>query len=135
MKKGDYVPAILQSKKTVFSFKDIALLWGESEINTIKGRINYYVKSGKFLQLRRGIYAKNKDYNRLELATKIFSPTYVSFETVLAKEGIIFQYYNTIFSASYLSREIVCDGQTYSFKKISNYSAAILGKSLFSHYS
>lgn len=118
MRKGDYILAILQSKKTVLSFKDIILLWGEPGTNTAKTRINYYVKKGKLLPLRRGLYAKNKGYNRLELATKIFTPAYVSFETVLAREGIIFQHYDAIFTASYLTREIICDGQVYSFKTI-----------------
>lgn len=118
MKKGDYITAILRSKKTVFTFKDIMLLWNEAGTNTTRVRINYYVKNGKIIRLRRGIYAKDKKYNKLELATKIITPSYVSFETILAKEGIIFQYYEKIFVASYLTRDIICDNQTYSFRKI-----------------
>ena len=68
--------------------------------------------------VRRGIYAKDQNYNKYELATKIYTPSYISFETVLAKAGIIFQLYGQIFIASYLTREIIIDGQTYSFRKI-----------------
>ena len=68
--------------------------------------------------LRRGLYAKSKEYNKLELATRIFTPSYVSFETVLAKEGLIFQYQKIITVASYLTREINIKDQVYSFKKI-----------------
>ena len=118
MEKGDYITSILRSTKTVFTFKDIALLWGEAGTNTSRVRVNYYVKNGKIIRLRRGIYAKGKNYNKLELATKIITPSYVSFETVLAAAGIIFQYYEKIFVASYLTRDITCDGQTYSFRKI-----------------
>lgn len=118
MEKGDYITAILRSKKTVFTFKDIALLWNEAGTNTSRVRINYYVKNGKIIRLRRGIYAKDKDYNKLELATKIITPSYVSFETILVEEGMIFQYYKKIFVASYLTRDIVCDNQMYSFRKI-----------------
>ncbi len=64
------------------------------------------------------MYAKSPDYNKLELATRIFTPSYVSFETVLAKEGLVYQYYDKIFVASYLAREITIDQQTYSFRKI-----------------
>ena len=117
MKKGDYISAILRSKKTVFSFKDIALLWGDSN-NTALVRVNYYVKTGQIYRVRRGFYAKDKNYDKLELAAKIFTPSYVSFETVLAREGVIFQYYSQIFAASYLTRDIVCDNQTYSYRKI-----------------
>ena len=117
MKKGDYISVILRSRKTVFSFKDIALLWGDAE-TAARVRINYFSRRGQLYRLRRGFYAKDKDYNRLELASKIFPPSYVSFETVLAQAGIIFQHYDRIFAASYLSRDIVCDRQTYSYRKL-----------------
>ena len=117
MKKGDYISSILRSKKTVFSFKDIALLWGNSG-SAVRVRVSYYVKNAQLYPIRRGFYAKDKNYDKIELATKIFTPAYVSFETVLAREGIIFQYYSQIFVASYLTRDITCDGQIYSYKKI-----------------
>lgn len=117
MKKGDYISSILRSKKTVFSFKDIVLLWGDAS-DAVRARVNYYVKHEQLYHLRRGFYAKDKNYNRIELATKIFTPSYVSFETVLALNGIIFQYYSQIFIASYLTRDIICDGCTYSYRKI-----------------
>ena len=117
MKKGDYISSILRSNKTVFSFKDIALLWGNSN-DAARVRVNYYVKNGQLYRIRRGFYAKDKNYDKLELAAKIFTPSYVSFETVLAREGVIFQYYSQIFVTSYLTRDIVCDDQTYSYRKI-----------------
>lgn len=110
--------AILRSENTVFTFKDIVLLWREDNPKLAKRRINYYVKTGKLHSIRRGIYAKDKNYNRLESATKIYTPSYVSFETILRKEGVIFQHYETILIASYLSREITADGQIYSYKKL-----------------
>jgi len=123
MKKGDYISSILRSKKTVFSFKDIALLWGDSNCAAMV-RVNYYVKNGSLYHLRRGFYAKDKNYDKLELAAKIFTPSYISFETVLAREGMIFQYDSRIFAASYLTREIVCDNQVYSYRKIKGLVAA-----------
>jgi len=118
MKKGDYLSAILRSKRTVFTSKDLALLWGEPSSDATKTRIAYYVNMGKLFRIRKGIYAKDSDYDPLELATKIFIPSYVSFETVLAKEGVIFQHYQEIFVASYLTREIECHSQLFSFRKI-----------------
>jgi len=53
------------------------------------------------------------------LATKIFTPSYITFETVLLQAGITFQFYGTeFFLASYLTREAKIDGMTYTFKKI-----------------
>jgi len=109
---------ILRAKNTIFTFKDIALLWKETEANLIKRRINHYVRTGKLYSPRRGIYAKDKNYDRWELATKIYTPSYISFETILAQAGVIFQYYGQIFVASYLSREITVDNQAYVYKKI-----------------
>ena len=86
--------------------------------NLLKRRLNYYVKKGKLHSVRRGIYAKDVNYDKLELATKILTPSYISFETVLGQSGITFQYYSQIFVASYLTREIIIDNQIYSFKKI-----------------
>ncbi len=84
----------------------------------LKRRLNYYIKEGELYPIRKGLYAKNKDYNRYELATKIYTPSYISFETVLAEAGVIFQYYERIFIASYLTREIAVDKQKYSYRKI-----------------
>ena len=52
------------------------------------------------------------------MATKIYTPSYISFETVLAKAGIVFQFHGQIFVASYVTREITTDDQTYSYKRV-----------------
>jgi hypothetical protein len=109
---------ILRGSSSVFTFKDILLASSETNASLLRRRISYYVKNRELYPVRRGIYAKNKEYDRLELANKIFTPSYISFETVLAKAGLIFQHYDQIFVASYLSREIVCDGRKYVFRRI-----------------
>ena len=112
------ISAILKSKKTVFTFKDISLLWSLTDRKSAIAGINYYVSTGDLYRIRRGIYAKDKDYDKVELASRIYTPAYVSFETVLARAGMIFQYYSQIFVASYLTREIIIDGQIYVYRKI-----------------
>jgi len=116
--KNTLILDLYKSKNTVFSIKDIALLWGESNTELVKMRAYRYVKAGKLYSIKKGLYAKDKDYNKYEVATKIYTPAYVSFETVLGKAGITFQHYGQIFVASYLTREINADRQTYSFRKI-----------------
>ena len=118
MQKGNYLAAILRSNKTVISSKDIALLWNEPSTAAARVRLNYYFKHGDLYRIRKGLYAKSRGYNCLELATRIFTPSYVSFETVLAQEGLIFQYYDKIFVATYLTREITVDQQAFSYRKI-----------------
>ena len=118
IQKGSYLAAILKSDKTVFTSKDIAILWGETASPAARVRINYYVQKGELIRLRKGIYAKSGGYNKFELATRIFTPAYVSFETVLAREGLIFQFYEKIFVASYLTRELIIDDQIYTLRKV-----------------
>jgi len=119
--KGEFVEILLRSPKTVFSTKDVALLWGEGKELTVSGRLNKYVKAGKLIRVHRGIYAKDKNYNRFELATRIYTPSYISFETVLTQTGINFQYYGNIFVATYVTREIEADGQKISFILMKDY--------------
>lgn len=119
--KGEYLEVLLRSPKTVFSTKDVSLLWGEEKGSTISARLNKYVKTGKLLRVCRGVYVKDKNYNHFELATRIYTPSYISFETVLTRTGINFQYYGNIFVASYVNREIEVDGQKISFVRMKDY--------------
>lgn len=119
--KGQYIEILLRSLKTVFSTKDIILLWGEKGGGNVRVRLSGYVKNGKLIRVHRGIYAKDKNYNRFELATRIYTPSYISFETVLTHAGVNFQYYKNIFVASYVTREIETDGQKISFLRIKDY--------------
>lgn len=111
---------LLKSKKTIFTIHDLALIWNMNKPEYIKKKIYRYIKSGKIHSVRKGIYSKDEKYDKLELAGRIFTPSYISFETVLAKEGIIFQYYSQVFIASYLSRELIIDLQSYVFRKMKN---------------
>lgn len=117
MGKG-YLLDLMRSKNTIFTTKDVSLLWGEHDVNFVRKKLYRYIKSGKLYSIRKGVYAKDKNYEKYELATKIFTPSYISFETVLARAGVVFQFYGQIFVASYLTRELMIDGQVYVLKKI-----------------
>jgi predicted transcriptional regulator of viral defense system len=119
--KGQYIEILLRSPKTVFSTKDIALLWKEKTETAVRVRLSQYVKNGKLIRVHHGIYAKDKNYSRFELATRIYTPSYISFETVLTRTGINFQYYSNIFVASYVTREIEANEQKISFIKMKDY--------------
>ncbi len=116
--KKDYLMELMRSKNTIFTTNDVSLLWQEPDANFVRKKLYRYIKAGKLYSVRRGVYAKDKSYEKYELATKIFIPAYVSFETVLAKAGVIFQFYGQVFVASYLTREFTIDDQTYVLKKI-----------------
>ena len=108
---------ILESKQTVFSLNEIALFGGFKETNNLKSQLNYYVKTNLLLNIRRGVYAK-PDYNIEEFACKLYTPSYISLDYVLQKEGVVFQYNNIITSVSYLSRIIPTENQPIAYRKI-----------------
>ena len=109
---------ILRINKSIFTFKEIILASGEINPALLRRRLHYYIKKGDLYSVRRGLYAKDRNYDKFELAVRIFKPSYISLETVLAFSGIIFQKYTPIFIVSYQTKEITCDDQVYSFRKI-----------------
>ena len=117
--KTDVLFTIYNNNRTVYTFSNIALLTGESNAAKLSNKLNYYVHSGKLLNPRKGIYAKN-NYNPEELACLLNTPSYISLEYVLQKAGVIFQYDERITAVSYLSRTVEIDKNVYQYRKIKN---------------
>jgi hypothetical protein len=110
---------LYKSGKTVFRLKDIALLTGATNFQSLNKKVHYLVKKNELINLRKGLYALH-NYNKEELAGRVFSPTYLSIDYVLQKKGVIFQYDSTITSIAYLSRVVEIDDSTFLFRKIKN---------------
>jgi hypothetical protein len=117
IEKSDIVFEIYKDSRTVFRLKDIAMLVGNTNFNSLNKKINYYVQTGKLMNLRKGIYAK-PGYNPEELSSSVYRPSYISLEYVLQKAGIIFQFDNRITVVSYLCRNVVIDNTELSFRKV-----------------
>jgi hypothetical protein len=115
--KSEVLFTIYQSNKSVFRLNEIAMLSGETDFTSLNQKLNYYVRTGKLENPRKGVYAK-PGFNQEELACLVFTPSYISLEYVLQRSGIIFQYTSVITSVSYLSREIEINGKIYQFRKI-----------------
>jgi predicted transcriptional regulator of viral defense system len=94
------------------------LIWQETNPNNLKAKIAYYVKQGALIRLTRGVFAKDKTYDPKELATSIYTPSYISFETVLREAGVMFQHYDTIFVAAPWPKTIVLGTTTIAFRKL-----------------
>ena len=115
----NFIYVLYSNPRTVFKFIDIAMLLRETNFNALKMKLNYYVKTGRLLNPRKGIYCK-MNYNKEELACCVFLPAYISLDYVLQKAGVIFQFDRKLSVVSYLSREIETDFQIYTFRKIKN---------------
>ncbi len=116
---NNFILKVYSLPQTVFTLKEMSLLFPGTSYGNLKSQISYFIRRKKLIRLRRGVYAKG-GYNFLELANKIFTPSYISFETVLAQKGVIFQHYSTIFAASYLSRKTTVEDYNITYRKISD---------------
>ena len=112
------IAKLYQSPKTILTNKDLALIWQINDKQNLYTKTAYYVKQKALIRLTRGVFAKNKDFNPKELATSIYIPSYISFETVLREAGVIFQYYETIFVASKWPKTIEIDKYIITFRKL-----------------
>jgi len=98
----DLVLSLYQKPQTVFSLKEIGMLYPAIPYNNLKRRLAYYTKTGKLKKLRKNVYSK-VGYNPLEIPQKIYLPSYISLDTVLRRQERI------IYSVSHISREIAVD--------------------------
>lgn len=115
--KNNLILTLYKNSHSVFTLKDISFLAPEINYNNLKSRMSYAVKLGELKKLRRGIYAK-ANYNPLEVSNILFTPSYISLETVLRQAGLTFQHYDRIFAMSYMSRTIRIDQQTYEYRRL-----------------
>jgi len=111
------VLSLYKDDRTVFRLIDVAMLVGETDVQALSKKLNYYVGKGQLQNPRKGIYTK-PGYNPEELACRVYSPSYISLEYVLQKAGIIFQFDTRITVVSYLSRSIEVETRSYRFRKI-----------------
>ena len=119
MKKTSIFMDIYKLSQNVFSLAELMLLYPNIKYINLKRRINNLVKTGKLLSPTRGIYAKD-DYKLVELACKIYTPSYVSLETILAKSGVIFQKYDSVFVISHISRNLSVGMNKIIYKRLRN---------------
>lgn len=115
--KNHFLVTLHQTGETVFSIRELALLFPETSPSQLKSQTHYYFKKGQLKRLRKGLYALPA-YNPLEAAAKLYTPSYISLETVLAREGIIFQYYETIFAVGLISRAVTMDSHIVRYRRI-----------------
>lgn len=109
-----------QSRQTVFSTNELMLYWKIENKKVLYVQIAR-IKERGFLQIiQRGLYSLiGVEVDGLELAGNLKKNSYLSFETVLAKNGIINQWYGTYFSASDRSSNIENSYGKFNYRKLS----------------
>jgi len=104
--------------QTVISVADASMMVPEYSGNKLWSALKYAVASGDLIRLTRGIYVFERNYSHLELANKLRIPSYVSMYTVLQKEGVVFQPYESVYMIASRSQRIEVDNQNYIYRRI-----------------
>lgn len=118
MATDNLIAKLYASPKTILTTKDIALIWKETNRVNLLSKIKYYAKQGALIRLTRGVFAKSKEYDVKELAASIYTPSYISFETVLREAGIIFQHHDAVFVAGPYPITKKIGGHLITFRKL-----------------
>jgi predicted transcriptional regulator of viral defense system len=90
MNNSERFKILMESGRTVFTPLDLRMLWWVNALNA-KISVVRMVEKGLMVRLATGYYTLNDRYNRYELANRILSPSYVSFQSALFYAGINFQ--------------------------------------------
>lgn len=106
MRKDIFVEKIELLAKDIFDISDVKKLFpDEVHVNTAIKRL---VDSGSIIKVARGIYMlRGHSFDVEKLATKIYYPSYISFESALSKYGIMNQgLYNLTLATTRHSKKI-----------------------------
>lgn len=115
-----YISQIINCWKTVFSIRDLSLILGVNNINTLKSIIQRLNKNEILVHRTYWLWSLKK-YDFFEFSSKLKKKSYISLETVLQKNWNIFQDYSssvTLIWDNSFCRQI--DGIQYSFFKVKN---------------
>lgn len=90
---------LIRTDQTIFSVADLSYYIKHSSIQYLRNRISFYVKKWILTKIAKWIYATRQNYDKYELANKIYSPSYISFFSSLYYHKVIFQYQNDVYLA------------------------------------
>lgn len=117
------IDALLKQNQKLFHTRDLALLWGIDNPNTLYTTVKRYVQKGILIPVQKGLYAtvpvETLDPAVLGAAV-LHTHAYVSCESVLAAEGVIFQAGEAITLVSSVSRRFSLAGHAYVVRKMAD---------------
>jgi len=112
---------LLKQKQKLFHTNDLALLWKINNPNTLYTTIKRYVKKGVLIRIHKGFYSvlplKNIDPIKLGISY-LHTYAYLSAESVLVAEGIIFQASEYITLISSLSKKFTINSHSYLVRQM-----------------
>ena len=126
LKKGSYKERFAQLAKLgilVFHIDDLANLWQIKNPNTLYTTLKRYAKEGLIIRVQRGLYSLlpvGKINSQLLGLKALHKYAYISTETVLAQEGVIFQNVPQITLISSISQKFSIGTNQYVCRKLAD---------------
>ncbi len=115
------IDQLLKQDQKLFHTQDLAILWGTENNNTLYTTIKRYVQKGILIPIHKGFYSTLplSNINPFLLGIGyLHSFSYVSTETVLNNEGILFQKPNYITFISNKSKKFKIENTWYHARKL-----------------
>ena len=112
---------LLQSGQKLFHTQDLEVLWGINNKNTLYVTINRFIKRKILFKIIKGLYSTVPvgEIDKYKLgALLIHKYAYLSCESVLFNEGVIFQVPTSITYVSSVSKKIKFGDIYYSYRKM-----------------
>lgn len=117
------IDKLLKLDQKLFHTADLALIWEIKNKNTLYTTIKRYVQKGILLAIQKGFYStvpfEHIDPLRLALGF-IHRYSYLSCETILIQQGLIFQKENAITFVSDVSKKFEINKQRFVVRKMRN---------------
>lgn len=114
----DKLLKLQESELGVFTVEDLSTLWNISDRRVLLESIKYYLRTNRLKSVKRGVYVTHKKYDDLELAQKLYAPSYISLQTALGVHGINFQHYDTVYAVSLHRKKIKIKNKIFSYHSI-----------------
>lgn len=114
---------LVEAKTSVFHAQDLAQLWGISNQNTLYTTLARYTKSGALYRIQKGLYS-TIPVERIDpwlLGLKaVHHYAYVSTESIVAREGMLFQHSDVITLVSSASMRFTLCGYRYWVRQLTD---------------
>lgn len=112
------IEKLVLSGKKVFTTEDLAVFWQIPQRRRLIELIKYYLREERLIRVFKGVYAYGDDYTPFDIAQKLVPLSYISLYTTSQMHGLIFQYYQTIYSVSLKSKQYQLGNQDYIYHRV-----------------
>ncbi len=108
-------------QKDYYTVKDIERIL-EMNIDTLRVQLTRWAKTGILVRVAKGIYAPyGTEIDVLKIANQIYYPSYLSFESVLSRYGILSQIpYTLTFATPKRTKKMTLNDTEIEFTKLSD---------------